>query len=85
MSFIVHNDVGAASIAVETRSTNELPEWLRVPAACRRFGISRSWLYGHISTGVIKSRCLRKRNATRGIRLVNRDSLAAFIENGDVK
>jgi hypothetical protein len=56
------------------------PEWLRVPAACQRFGVRRSWLYERISAGDIKSASLRKRGAIRGIRLVSRDSLADFIE-----
>jgi hypothetical protein len=62
------------------------PEWFRVPDAIRVSGISRSSLYTMIKEGKIKSVCLRKRNSIRGIRLVNADSLSAFIEsfaNGD--
>lgn len=64
----------------ETQNTNCSPEWLRIPAACQRFGIGRSWLYLRIASGEIKSASIRQRGAIRGIRLVSRDSLAAFIE-----
>jgi len=57
------------------------PEWLRLPDASRMSGIGRSSLYILIKEGKIKSVCLRKRNSIRGIRLVNADSLSAFIES----
>jgi hypothetical protein len=57
------------------------PEWLRLPDASRVSGIGRSSLYILIKEGKIKSVCLRKRNSIRGIRLVNADSLNAFIES----
>ena len=57
------------------------PEWFRVPDAIRVSGISRSSLYTLIKEGKVKSVCLRKRNCIRGIRLVNADSLSAFIES----
>ncbi|XHR27981.1 MAG: helix-turn-helix transcriptional regulator [Chthoniobacteraceae bacterium] len=72
---------GAATVAAETQNINNLPEWLRIKAACQRFGVSRSWLYVRIASGQIKSRCLRQRGAIKGIRLISRDSLALFIEN----
>ena len=56
------------------------PEWLRVPEAVRVFGLSRSALYELISAREIKSVCLRKRGAVRGVRLISYDSLAEFIE-----
>jgi hypothetical protein len=56
------------------------PKWLRVPDACRVSGIGRSLLYQHLKAGHIKSVALRERNKVRGIRLVNADSLNAFIE-----
>lgn len=72
--------VGAVPVAAGTQNINNLPEWLRVPAACQRFGVSRSWLYERIGSGRIKSTCLRERGKVKGIRLISRDSLAAFIE-----
>jgi len=71
---------GAVQVAAETQNINNLPEWLRVPAACQRFGVSRSWLYERIASGEIRSTALRKRGAVKGIRLISRDSMAAFIE-----
>jgi hypothetical protein len=56
------------------------PEWLRVSDAVRLYGLGRSSLYELISEGRIKTASLRKRNALRGTRLINRDSLAAFID-----
>jgi hypothetical protein len=55
--------------------------WLRIPAAIHVSGIPRSSLYELIKAGKIKSACIRKRNSIRGIRLVNVDSLEAFIES----
>jgi hypothetical protein len=56
-------------------------EWLRVPDAMHASGIGRSLLYELIRERKIKSVCLRKRNAQRGIRLINADSLNSFIES----
>jgi len=56
------------------------PKWLRISDACRVSGIGRSLLYQHLKTGRIKSVALRERNKVRGIRLINADSLDAFIE-----
>jgi hypothetical protein len=57
------------------------PAWFRIPDACAVSGIGRSLLYRHLVSGCIKSVCLRDRNSARGIRLVNADSLFAFIES----
>ena len=57
------------------------PQWLRIPDACAVSGIGRSLLYRHLASGRIKSVCLRERNKVRGIRLVNAESLFAFIES----
>ena len=65
------------------------PEWLRLPAPgarCRFTGLSRSTLNeltiaGSANDGVppVKSVVLRKRGATRGIRLINYDSLMGYL------
>ena len=57
------------------------PEWLRIPDAIRFSGLGRSSLYELMKKGKVKSVCLRKRNCIRGIRLVNAESLNAFIES----
>ena len=79
METIPSYQVGAAQVAAET-SINNLPEWLRPKDACLRFSISRSWLYERLAEGQIKSTCIRRRGAVRGVRLISRDSLAEFIE-----
>jgi hypothetical protein len=57
------------------------PEWLRVAEAVRIYGIGRSSLYVLVAEGKIRSAVIRRRNALRGTRLINCDSLAAFIES----
>ena len=71
---------GAVQVTAETQNINNLPEWLRPRDACKRFGVSRSWLYERMAEGRFKSTCLRQRGSVHGIRLISRDSLAAFIE-----
>jgi hypothetical protein len=81
MNPITPNQAGAATHAAAHQFNNNLkPEWLRVPEAVRLFGLCRSSLYELITAGTIKSTALRKRGAVRGIRLINYDSLAAFVE-----
>ena len=75
----------AANHAAANQTNTTKPEWLRVPDAVRLFGICRSSLYELISSGSVKSTALRKRGAVRGIRLINFDSLAAYIENAASK
>ena len=76
------NQTGAATHAAVHQINQALkPEWLRIPEATRVFGPCRSGLYEMIAAGLIKSTVLRKRGATRGIRLISYDSLAAYIEN----
>jgi len=62
-------------------SSGERPEWLRVDKAASLYGLSRSLLYELIADGSIKSANIRRRNALKGRRLVNADSLAAFVES----
>lgn len=57
------------------------PEWLRIEAAVKLFGISRSTLYKLISEHRIKSFCLREKNKIKGIRLLNADSIRDFLEH----
>ena len=67
------------------------PEWLRLPAPgarCRFTGLSRSTLNELTIPGPandfqppVKSVVLRKRGATRGIRLISYDSLMAHLND----
>ena len=58
-----------------------VPEWARVPQIVTLFGIGRSSLYGLIRSGQIASRVVKtSRHNISGIRLVNTESVRAFIE-----
>jgi hypothetical protein len=56
------------------------PRWLRIPAAVKYSGLSRSRLYELLSEGRIKSVCVKShRGAERGVRLLDRESVDSFI------
>ena len=56
--------------------------WLRIPAAVKYSGLSRSRLYELLAQGRIKSICLKSHNnALRGVRLVDKESIDLFIES----
>lgn len=57
--------------------------WVRIPAACAIASVSRSTIYANadISGGAIKTASIKKRGATRGIRMVNRVSLLAWLDS----
>jgi hypothetical protein len=58
------------------------PRWLRIPAAAKYFGLSRSRLYELLAQGRIKSICLKSHNnALRGVRLVDKESIDFFMES----
>ena len=57
------------------------PRWLRIPSAVKYSGLSRSRLYELLAKGRIRSICLRsRRDALRGVRLVDRESIDLFME-----
>ena len=58
-------------------------EWARIPAACAISTVSRSTLYANFDTagGAIKTASIRKRGATRGIRMVSVPSLLAWLDS----
>jgi hypothetical protein len=60
------------------------PVWLRIPAASRVSGLSRSRIFQEIVTGTISSRHIKKPGATKGIRLVNYKSLLQFIDEQEL-
>ena len=81
-----------ASITVEQSSSEGIsakPEWLRLPAPkhrCPHTGLSRSTLCELVAPSAannfnppVQSVVLRKRGATRGIRLVRYDSLMTYL------
>ena len=68
----------------EEKSTYQtLCDWVRVPRACSMSDIGRSTLYDNfdISGGEIKTASIRKRGATRGIRMVNVPSLIEWLNS----
>lgn len=54
------------------------PHWLKIEDAVRYSGLSRSKIYQLIESKV-RSVCLRDKGMVRGLRLVSRPSLEAFI------
>ena len=58
------------------------PRWLRIPSAVKYSSLSRSRLYELLAKGRIRSICLRsRRDALRGVRLVDRESIDLFMES----
>jgi hypothetical protein len=62
-------------------AVNLEPRWLKVDAAVTYSGISRAVLYRILAQGKIRSSSLRSRGALRGIRLIDKASLDAYIES----
>lgn len=58
-------------------------EWVRIPAASAIASVSRSTLYSNfdIAGGSIKTASIRRRGATRGIRMVSVPSLLAWLNS----
>jgi hypothetical protein len=57
------------------------PRWLRIPGAVKYSDLSRSRLYELLTEGQIKSICVKSRKeAQRGVRLINRESIDLFME-----
>ncbi len=57
------------------------PAWLRVPDAVRYSGFSRSKIYELTKAGKIRSASIREPGQTKGTRLIDRQSLLAFIDS----
>lgn len=58
-------------------------DWVRIPAAQTISSVSRSTLYANfdISGGAIKTASIRRRGATRGIRMVSVSALLAWLDS----
>jgi len=74
-------DLTVADIHEEIRSARaiELPHWLKIPASVHYSSLSRSKLYELIDEGAIRSVCLRDKDKIRGVRLISRPSLEAYL------
>jgi hypothetical protein len=58
------------------------PGWLRIPAAVKYSGLSRSKLCELLSEGRIRSICVKsQKGAQRGVRLIDRESIDLFMES----
>ena len=56
------------------------PRWLRIPAAVKYSGLSRSRLYELLPEAKIRSVCLKShKGAGRGVRLLDRESIDTFM------
>lgn len=57
-------------------------QWLRVADVCESFGLSKGSLYRLLKTGLIKTASLKTDSAnSRGVRLIERASLEAYLES----
>jgi hypothetical protein len=56
------------------------PEYERIPAICRRFSVSRPFVFESFHKGV-KSIHVRKAGCEKGIRLVSVASMRAYLES----
>jgi hypothetical protein len=66
---------------IRVGTANLEPRWLKVEAAVSYSGISRTALYRILAAGNIRSSSIRCSGASRGIRLIDRASLDAYIES----
>jgi hypothetical protein len=57
------------------------PEWLRIPAAVRVSGLSRTYLLSEIVKDSFVTKHIKKPGKKKGIRLINYASLMEFINN----
>ena len=59
--------------------------YLRVQQVLYFYPFKRAKLYEYLVSGDIKSFVLKEKGALRGIRLIDRDSLDAFLESNAIK
>ena len=64
-------------------ANNYRPEFLRVDDAIKISGIKKTKLYQWMGEGLIRSVSIRDAKTTRGIRLIEYDSLMKFINSFD--
>ena len=80
----INESAGEADNSIAKNNPPSLrPEWIRLPkegSNCVFTGLSRSYIAGLIREGKIRSRTLRNRGASRGIRLISYDSIMDFIK-----
>jgi excisionase family DNA binding protein len=57
------------------------PAWVSVEEACEILKVSRATLYTLLKLGAFKTASLRRPGTNRGKRLVNADSILAYLES----
>jgi hypothetical protein len=57
------------------------PKYLKVAAAIRVSGLSRTHLYGAMGQGQLKYAHVKQRGSSKGVRLIDFDSLTNYIES----
>jgi hypothetical protein len=64
-----------------TSGTDIQPRWLRIPASAAYCGLSRAGLYILLRTGAIRSTMVYTTSSARGVRVVDRFSIDAYLEH----
>jgi len=60
-------------------TVNDEIEWARLPDIEKKFGLRRSKLYELISTGEVRSSCIRRKGAMTGVRLIDVESVRELL------
>jgi hypothetical protein len=80
--------VEASVTSPQTEANGSTPEFLRLPRPGKRCfltGLSRTTLLELVTEGHVNASYLRKRNALRGIWLIHRESLLAYLRSQRVE
>ncbi len=62
-----------------------LPRWMKLKDAQKYCGLHERTIRRHIDAGLVKSKMVKQPDDQRGVRVVDRESLDAFIEGCDDK
>src|SRR6266568_8662561 len=86
----VHSDVSAAQVMPPAQFTvgpiEQDENWVRLPRPKERLcGLTRSYLYQLCARGLVRSISIRRPHHKRGIRLIFRPSIHAFLAKLDVE
>ena len=73
-----HNRIVRLKFVADSEPQFE-PEWLRVNATARAFGLSRPALFKLIALEKVRSVHIKQPGATKGIRLISAASIRAYI------
>jgi len=65
----------------QSAALTDAAKYVRIPQAMAATGLSRSMVFEGIREGWFKSKLIKRRGATRGVRLINMESLLQWIES----